>query len=137
MNPFADGKILGREPTLYIAVLNALVLGAATLGLRWLDNDQAGLIVAAVNAVMGAINAYFVRPISPAAFTYAASAIVAVMVSYGLAITPEQLIAFNSIMVMVLGLITRGQVSPQETKLFTAASEAAKKPEVQTVPEGR
>lgn len=136
MNPFAEGKILGREPTLWIAVINALVLGAATLGFRFLDNDQAGLIVAGINAVMGAINAYFVRPISPAAFTYAASAIAAVFMSYGLAITPEQLASFNAIMVMLLGLITRGQVSPQETRLFTAASAAEKKTEVQTVPEG-
>lgn len=136
MNPFADGKILGREPTLWIAVLNAVVLGAATLGFRFLDNDQAGFIVAAINAVMGAINAYFVRPISPAAFTYAGTAIATVLISYGLEITPEQLASFNAVMIMVLGLVTRGQVSPQETKL-TAASEAAKKPEVQTVPEGR
>ena len=135
MNPFADGKILGREPTLWIAVLNAVVLGAATLGFRFLDNDQAGLIVAGINAVMGAINAYFVRPISPAAFTYAGSAIAAILISYGLQITPEQLASFNAIMVMTLGLITRGQVSPQETRL-TAASAAEKKTEVQTVPEG-
>jgi hypothetical protein len=127
-------KIFGHEPTLVIAVLNAIVLGIATLGFRFLDNEQAGLIVAAINALFAAVNAYSVRPISPAVFTYAASAIVSVIVSYGFTITPEQLISINAIMVATLGLITRGQVSPQETAV-SSLSEAAGKPEVQTVPE--
>lgn len=128
-------KIFGREPTLWIAVVNAVVLGIATLGFNWLDNDQAGLIVLAINAVLAAVNAYAVRPISPAVFTYAVSAIVSVLVSYGLEITPDQLASLNAIMVVTLGLITRGQVSPQNTAVSTA-SEATTKPEVQTVPEG-
>jgi hypothetical protein len=127
-------KIFGREPTLVIAVLNAVVLGVATLGFRFLDNDQAGLIVAAINALFAAVNAYAVRPMSPAVFTYAASAVVSVFVSYGFTITPEQLVSINAIMVATLGLITRGQVSPQETAI-SKVTEAAGKPEVQTVPE--
>jgi len=127
-------KIFGHEPTLVIAVLNAVVLGIATLGFRFLDNDQAGLIVAAINAVFAAVNAYAVRPISPAVFTYAASAIMAVFIGYGFDITPEQLASVNAIMVATLGLITRGQVSPQATAI-SSQSEAAGKPEVQTVPE--
>ncbi len=133
--PFQDGKIFGREPTLWIAVLNAVILGIATLGFHALNNDQAALIVAAINAVMAAINAYAVRPISPAVFTYVGTAIVTVLVSYGLKVTPDQLASLNAIIIVALGLITRGQVSPQATTI-SASSLAAKKPEVQTVPEG-
>jgi hypothetical protein len=125
-------KIFGHEPTLVIAVLNAAVLGAATLGFRWLDNEQAGLIVAGINALFAAVNAYAVRPVSPAVFTYAASAIVSILISYGLTITPEQLVSINAIMVATLGLITRGQVTPQSTPV-SSETEAAGKPEVQTV----
>lgn len=128
-------KIFGREPTLWIAIITSAVTLLATFGLRWLDNEQAGLLVVAINAVAAAANAWTVRPISPAIFTYAATSLIGVAAAYGLSVTPEQLAGINSFLVVVLALLTRGQVSPQETAVSTE-SEAAQKPEVQTVPEG-
>lgn len=128
-------KIFGREPTLWIAVINSVVMMGATLGLRWLDNEQAGLIVAGINAVFAAVNAWAVRPISVPVFTYAATSLLSVGAAYGFSVTPEQLAGINSTLVVVLSLITRGQVSPQETAI-SSSSLAATKAEVQTVPEG-
>lgn len=128
-------KIFGREPTLWIAVINSVVMMGATLGLRWLDNEQAGLIVAGINAVFAAANAWAVRPISVPVFTYAATSLLSVGAAYGFSVTPEQLAGINSTLVVVLSLITRGQVSPQETAI-SSSSLAATKAEVQTVPEG-
>lgn len=108
-------KLFGREPTLWIAVLSSAIMLLATFGFGWLDNDQAGLIVVAINAVAAAVNAWTVRPISPAVFTYAASSIIAAAAAYGLEVTPEQLASLNSLLVVVLALLTRGQVAPQET----------------------
>ena len=122
-------RILGREPTLWISFVASLVLLLGTLGFNWLDGDQAVLIVAAINAIAGAINAYTVRPIAPAVFTYAVAALVAVFAAYGLEVTPEQLAMLNGVVIMGLGLITRGAVAPQETKI-SHASEALAKPEV-------
>jgi len=108
-------KLFQREPTLWIAVISSGIVVLGTLGFHYLSGQQAGLIVAAINAVALAINAYTVRPVAPAAFTYAIGAIVAVVGSYGLNVSPETLGAINLAVVPVLALLTRGQVSPQET----------------------
>lgn len=113
-------KILGREPTLYIAVVSSGIVVLGTLGFHALSGQQAGLIVAAINAVALAVNAYTVRPIAPAAFTYAIAAIVAVAASYGLNVSPETLGAINLAVVPILALLTRSQVSPQETAVSHA-----------------
>lgn len=110
-------KLFGREPTLWIAVISSTIMLLATFGFGWLDNDQAGLIVVAINAVAAAVNAWTVRPISPAVFTYASSSIIAAVAAYGLEVTPEQLAGINSLLVVVLALLTRGQVEPQETSV--------------------
>ncbi len=122
-------KILGREPTLWIAFIASIILLLGTLGLRWLDGDQAALVVVAVNGIAAAINAYTVRPISPAVFTYAVGAVVAVFASYNLSVSPETLGMLNGLVIMGLGLLTRGQVVPQETAI-SRSSESALKPEV-------
>ena len=113
-------KIFGREPTLYIAVISSLIIIIGTLGFHWLTGQQAGIIVAAINAVAGAVNAYAVKPIAPAAFTYAVAAIVAVTASYGYDVSPETLAAINLGVVPLLALLTRGQVSPEETPVTSA-----------------
>ena len=120
---------LGREPTLWVAFIASLILLLGTLGFRWLDGDQASIVVVAINAIAGAANAYTVRPISPAVFTYAVGAVVSVFAAYGLEVSAETLAMLNGVTVMGLGLLTRGQVSPQETAI-SHASESALKPEV-------
>ncbi len=127
--PTETFRLFGREPSLYVAFFASLILLIGTLGFRWLDGDQAAVVVVAVNAIAGAINAYTVRPISPAVFTYAVGALVAVFAAYGLNVSPETLAMLNGLVVMGLGLLTRGQVAPQETAV-SHASEAAFKPEV-------
>lgn len=107
--------ILGREPTLYLAVVTALISLAGTLGFRVLGEDQAALWNVAILAVFGAINAATVRPISPAVFTYAIAAIVQLGAAYGLNVTDPQLSQINALVVPVLALLTRGQVSPVDT----------------------
>lgn len=110
-------KIFGREPTLWISVLTSLILVAGTIGLHWLSGPQAALMVAAINAVAAAINAYAVRPISPAIFTYAVGAIVALTASYGYDLSIETVAGLNVAVISILGLLTRGQVSAQDTKI--------------------
>ena len=110
-------KILGREPTLWIAVLNAAVILIGTFGLRFLTGEQATLIVVAINAVFAALNAAAVRPVSPVAFTYAVGALIAVAASYGLHLGPETVAALNASVIPLLALLARGQVSPVETSV--------------------
>lgn len=119
--------IFGREPTLWLSVLSSLIVLAGTFGLHWLNGQQAGLLVAAINGVAGAITAYSVRPISPAVFTYAIGALVALAASYGLNVTNEQLAMLNGTVVPFLALLTRGQVSPIENSGLTRRTTADEK----------
>lgn len=113
-------KIFGREPTLYLAALDAAVVVIGTLGVHAINGEQAGLIVAAINAVFGAVNAWAVRPISPVAFTYAIGALVALVAGYGLHVPDATLAAINAGVVPILALLSRDQVSPVETAVSNA-----------------
>lgn len=113
-------KIFGREPTLWIGVISSVIVLAGTVGFHWLTGVQAGLFVAAINAIAGAVNAWAVRPISPVAFTYAVGALVALVGSYGLAVSDATLAAVNLAVIAVLGLLSRGQVAPQATPVSAA-----------------
>lgn len=114
-------KILGRNPTLWIAVISALIPLIGTFQLHWLSGQQAALLVVLVNAIAGAINAWTVRPISPVAFTYLIGSVVAVLGAYGLNLTMETVAAINAAVIPILALISRDQVSPVETPLTHAS----------------
>lgn len=105
-------KFFDREPTLWLAGLNAVIMVIGALGFQWFNIAQAGLLVAVVNALFAAANAYFVRPISPAAFTYAIAAILAFVGSYGFNLDDQLVTQINLVVVPILALLTRGQVSP-------------------------
>lgn len=113
-------KILGREPTLWIAVANTVIILVGTFGLHAFTGTQAALAVVVVNAIFAAINAWAVRPISPVAFTYAIGAILALAASYGLNLPIESVAAINAAVIPLLALLTRGQVSPVETAVTSS-----------------
>ena len=113
-------KILGREPTLWIGVISSAVILLGTFQFQLLTGEQAALIVVAINAIAGAANAWLVRPISPVAFTYAVGALVAVATSYGLNLSIETVAAINAAVIPTLALLSRGQVSPEETAISAA-----------------
>jgi uncharacterized membrane protein len=110
-------RIFDREPTLWIAGLNAGIMIIGTVGLKVINQEQAGLFVVVVNAIFAAVNAFAVRPISPVTFTYAIGAIVALMGSYGLNLPTETVAAINMGVVPVLALLSRGQVTPANTAI--------------------
>jgi len=108
-------KLLGRDPTLWIGAISSLVILVGTVGLDLLNGQQAVLIVVAINALAAAANAYTVRPIAPVAFTYAIGSLIAVAGAYGFNLTMEQVAAINAGVIPLLALLSRGQVSPEET----------------------
>lgn len=110
-------KIFGTNPTLWIGFLAGIVTLIGTLGFHWLNGEQAALVVVAINAIAAAVNAYTVRPISPAIFTYAVGSVIALAAAYGLNVAQETLGALNALVIAFLALQTRGQVSPQDTPI--------------------
>lgn len=117
-------KIFGREPTLWIAVISSLVILIGTFGIKFISGEQAALMVVAINAIFGALNAWTVRPISPVAFTYAVGSLVALAAAYGLNLPVETIAALNAAVVPILALLSRGQVTPEDTAVSTTTRSA-------------
>lgn len=105
-------KIAGREPTLVIATAAAALSVLVGFNFDWLTAQQAALIVALLNAVLGVVNALAVRPIAPAAFAYLVGAVAALCAAYGLEVSQEMVGSVNSLVLAVLMFLTRGQVTP-------------------------
>lgn len=127
-------KLLSREPTLYLAVLYAIITVAGTASLSQFTGIQAEYLNIAIAAIIGAINAYAVRPISPVAFTYAIAAVVQLAQTYGLALPDATLAAVNGLVVPILALLSRGQVTPQATAISRESTVPEKQREVSAVP---
>lgn len=118
--PLGGRKLFGRDPTLWLLALSAMITGVGTLNIDAFSPLTASLYVAAVNAVFWAVNAVTVRPIAPATFTYAAGAVIAILAHYGFSLDESQIGAVNAVLLTVLALITRATVNPVQTKISRA-----------------
>jgi uncharacterized protein (DUF697 family) len=107
-------RIFGREPTVVIQTLATLLSLLVAFGFDGLSAEQAALIIAAIYAGLGAVNALAVRPIAPAAFIGAVGAVAALAASYGLDFSQEQIGSVSAALVSVIVLLTRSQVTPTE-----------------------
>lgn len=119
-------KILGRQPALWIAALNALLTILGTVGLHWFTQENAGAFVAVVNLASAAAIAYTTRPVRPSAFTALISGLVALLVSYGIHLPDQFLATINVAVFPFLALITSGDVSP----VTTAISQGSDSPDI-------
>ncbi|GAA3852627.1 hypothetical protein GCM10023084_03570 [Streptomyces lacrimifluminis] len=106
-------KIFGREPALIISTISAILSLIVTFNIG-MSGEQAGAIVAVISAWFGAMVAIATRPIAPAAFTAVVAAAAALLAAYGLNVSAETVGATNAVVLAVLALLTRGQVSPKE-----------------------
>lgn len=100
------------EPTLVLQTLAALLTFMVTFGLPFLNAEQAGAIVAVLAAFIGVYNAVKVRPIAPAAFQALITVGVALLSTYGLHFSQQGIGALQVLVVAVIAMLTRGQVSP-------------------------
>lgn len=107
-------KILGREPSAWIATVGAALVALAALGVPFLSAGQAAAVTALVAAL---ILVATTRPIAPAMVTGVVTAGAALLVEYGLN-APDATVATISATVMaVFALITRHQVAPKDTAI--------------------
>ena len=101
-----------REPALYIGVVSAGLSLLVALNVGGLTSDQAALIVGAITAVGAVITALMTRPIAPAVFTGAVTALAALLAGFHYNVSPGTVAAINGLVLAVLTLLTRGQVVP-------------------------
>jgi hypothetical protein len=101
-----------REPALYIGVVSAGLSLVVALNIGGLTSDQAALIVAAITAVGAVLTALATRPIAPPVFTGAVTAVAALLAGFHFDLAPGTVAAVNGVVLAVLTLIFRQQVTP-------------------------
>ena len=103
-------KVFGREPSLWLALIGALVTWGVSLGLDWLNAGQATAIVTAVTALVIALTT---RPIAPPLFVGAVAAGAALFGEYGLHWSDAAVTGLGAIILAGFALLgVRPQVTP-------------------------
>lgn len=97
-------KILDREPAVVLGVVSAALSLVVTFNIG-LSPEQAGGFVAVISGVFAAISAWATKPITPSAFTD-------LLAAFHFEVPPQTVGALNALVLAVLVLLTRGQVSP-------------------------
>lgn len=105
-------KIFGREPALWIAVIQAVLMLLFTLGVPGVDGGLAAVAAGALTALCTAWTALSVRPWAPAVFVGVLTALVPLLARFGLDLTDVQVGSMSAVLIMVVTLVARGQVSP-------------------------
>lgn len=112
--------LFGREPALVLSFVAAVLGVGSALVIPGLSGGQVALIMAAVNAVLGAVQAALTRPVGPAAFTTLVGALAALGAGYGFHVSPTVLAALDAVILTIPPLLVRAQVTPT-AKLRAAA----------------
>ncbi|MES2211367.1 MAG: hypothetical protein V4515_14485 [Chloroflexota bacterium] len=103
-------KIFGREPTLIIGFIAAVVAALVALNFEWLTPGAGAAIVALVG---GAVTAATTRPWAPGLFAGLVAAGGALLAEYGLHLSGELLASLAFLVVAGFALFgVRGQVTP-------------------------
>jgi len=108
-------RIFGREPALWLTLIQTAIALAVGLGLP-VTGDQVGLINAAAAAVLALVAAVAVRPFPVPLLMGAIQALLALAVGFGLALSPEQVGLVNAAAAALVGFILRMHVSPAESR---------------------
>jgi hypothetical protein len=99
------------EPALILGVVSSTLSLIVALNIG-LTAAQAGLWVALITALFSAVTALAVRPISPAVFTGVVVAVGDLLMGYHFHVSPGVLAGVSALLLSVMTLLTRHQVSP-------------------------
>lgn len=99
-------------PALWTGLVSAVVMLLVSINAHGLTHDQGALIVAAIGAVSGAFMAIFTRPIMPAAFTTAVTAIFALLAGFHFNVAPDVIAGFDALIMATLAFFTHTNASP-------------------------
>lgn len=107
-------KLFGREPAVWLYVINAVVAFLVTLPAIGLTEESAGWVMTIATGAVALLVAMLTRPFVVSALTGALTTIFAGLASFGLPLTEQQTGAFVFLVSAVLGLLLRSNVSPNE-----------------------
>src|SRR6266498_1630521 len=113
-------KILGRDPAFWLSLFAALVMGVSTFLFPFTD-DQQGVLNAVAVAIVGILTALSVHDGVVAAVVGFFKALLALGLSFGLHLTPEQ----QYVLMLIIQAIGTGFVRTQVTAKVPPRVQAA------------
>lgn len=108
---------LGGEPALTVNVIASMLALLVTFKWHGLTEANAAAIVAVLVAGGNVLTAFAVRPIAPPVFTAFVGAAVELVGTYGFTVPIDTVTAIDGVVVTVLALIFRNQVTPTSRTL--------------------
>jgi len=120
--PTRSFKILGQEPAAVLGVVRAVLTMLVTFGFAsWLTTETSGVILAAVSAALGLVEAYATRTTLYSAALGFGQAVLILAVTFGLNLDDVKQGAILSTLAVVLGFFLRDRTSSVETKVSSAS----------------
>jgi hypothetical protein len=115
-------KILGQEPAALLGVVRALLTMLVTFGLAsWLTTETSGVILAAVSALLGLVEAYATRTTLYSAALGFGQAVLILAVTFGLNLDDARQGALLASLAVVLGFFLRDKTSSVDTKISSTS----------------
>ena len=105
-------RLFGREPALWIAVVQGALMLLFTLGVPGIDGGLAGAVSLVLTAAATAWTALATRPVSPAVFTGVITAAVQLGARWGLDWSDVQVSSVTGFVMLLMALVMRAQVTP-------------------------
>lgn len=106
-------KILGREPIVWLTGAQSVLAVVVSIPALGVSAETAAWTITVASAVLGALEAWSVRPFTVAAMTAAVRTTVTALLLFGLPISPELGGALVAVGTFVLGLLTANSVTPK------------------------
>lgn len=104
------------EPVAWLAAIQSVL--AVLVAFDLVTGDVASWLLVATSAVFTAVEAFMVRPMTPAALTGAIRTALTALAMFGLPITEDMAAALVGLGTMILGLMVRNGVSPKEGQVL-------------------
>jgi hypothetical protein len=101
-----------NEPAVLVGVVEAFLAVLVTFQLPGLDANDAGLILAAVSAGLGAVAAWATRDTFLSLLAGFGKAVLILAINYGAPISEETMGSLVALMAVVVGAYVRTQTSP-------------------------
>lgn len=106
-------KIFGREPIVILAGIQSVLAVVVSVPALGVSPETAAWILTALSAILGAVEAWTVRPFTVAAMTAAVRTTAVAFVMFGVMIPNGLDTALVTLGTFVLGLLTANSVTPK------------------------
>lgn len=106
-------KLFGREPIVWLTGLQAVLAVVVSIPALGVDAATAAWVITVASGVLGALEAWTVRPFTVAAMTVAVRTTATALVMFGLPVTPELAGAVVGVGTFLMGLLMSNSVTPK------------------------